>query len=332
LPKRKATLIISLAFLFLFSAGCGKKGAPVPKGQPFPAPIADLRGEVKDGVLFLSFTMPTRNQDGSPTNLAGFRIEKVCGTCVGGFEPFRDIRLIDARGYTISGGRLYVYDDSLRPGYEYIYRVIPFLESGIYSDPSNLFAIKWQTPPSPAEGVEAIPGDGSIRLSWVARDDRLYNVYRYEGEVYPLFPLNDKPLLADTFTDTGLRNGVTYRYEVRALRIEGGVRWEGQGVPVSAIPVDRTPPVPPTNLTATKKDSTVSLTWTPSPDADVLGYTIYRMENGDKTRLNPQPIKGTNFVDPDPGEKRYVSYHVTAIDDAGNESEPSREAVIILQE
>lgn len=305
----------------------------MPLGRPYPAPISDVSGEVKDGVLFLSFSIPTRNQDGTPlTNLAGFKIQKVCGTCIGGFEPFKDVRLTDTRGYTIARGKLWVYDNDLRPGFEYVYRVIPYLETGIYSDPSNLFAMKWQEPPPPPLGVKATPGDGSIKLNWTAMDDRLYNVYRLEGDTYPLFPLNDKPLLADTFTDSGLQNGKTYRYEVRAVRIEGGVRREGEGTAVSAAPIDKTPPAPPRELTAAKKDGAVTLAWVSGPDADVLGYNIYRIDNGDTVKLNTQPIKETVYIDTKPGEKRYVSYYVTAVDNSGNESESSREALIILKE
>jgi uncharacterized protein len=333
LKKRKTTLLLSLVFLLLFFvAACGKKAAPVPKGQPFPAPVADLSGVVKDGVLFLSFSIPSRNQDGTPlTNLAGFKIQKVCGTCIGGFEPFKDVRLADTHGYTTVGGRLWVYDHELRPGFEYVYRVIPYLENGVYSDPSNLYAIKWQTPPEPPQGVKATPGDGSVQLTWTAQNDRLYNVYRFEGELYPLSPLNDKPLLADGFTDRALQNGKSYRYEVRALIVDGGIHREGEGVSVAASPVDKTPPVPPKELTATKKNGAVSLAWTPSPDADVSGYNVYRLDGGDTVKVNPLPTKEATYLDSNPGEKRYVSYFVTAVDNSGNESESSREAVIILK-
>lgn len=333
MKKRRATLILSLAFFLLFSTACGKKAAPSPKGRPLPSPIADLGGQVKDGVLFLSFSIPSKNQDGSPlTSLAGFKIQKVCGTCVGGFEPFKDVRLTDTHGYTTAGGKLWVYDNDLRPGFEYVYRVIPYLETGVYGDPSNLYAIKWQTPPEPPQNVNAIPGDGSVQLSWASQTDRLYNVYRFEGETYPLSPLNDRPLMANNFSDRGLRNGKTYRYEVRTLVVEGGVHREGGGTSVSASPVDKTAPAHPQGLAAAKKDGGVSLTWTPSPDIDISGYNVYRTDNGDTVKLNSQPVKETTYLDPKPGDKRYVSYFVTAVDHSGNESDSSREAVIILKE
>lgn len=332
--KRHTILILSLSCLLLLcSIACGKKASPVPKGRPIPAPVADLGGEVKDGVLFLSFSIPTRNQDGSPlTNLEGFKIQKACGNCIGGFEPFKDVRLTDKAGYTIAKGRLWVYDNGLKSGFEYVYRAIPYLKTGVYGDPSNLFAIKWQMTPEPPEGVKATPGDGSIQLTWKVRNDELYNVYRFEGEIYPLFPLNEKALPGDTFTDKGLRNGRIYRYEVRALVAEGAVRREGEGAAISAIPMDKTPPSPPSNLTAARKDGAVTLLWTLSPDSDVSGYNIYRIDNGDTIKLNTHPINGPPYIDPKPGEKRYVSYYVTAVDSSGNESESSREAVIILKE
>ena len=44
------------------------------------------------------------------------------------------------------------------------------------------------------------------------------------------------------------------------------------------------------------------------------------------------PVKENMFADNDIPDIRYVSYYVIAVDGAGNESNPSREVIIILKE
>ena len=117
LKKKRLILAVSLTFLALIA--CGKKENPIPKGLPIPAGIGDLRGDVKDGVLFLSFSIPTKNMDGTDIKgLVGFRILRSCGGCGGAFEVWK-ISLADRQGYTIRDGRLYTYDNDLIPGVAY---------------------------------------------------------------------------------------------------------------------------------------------------------------------------------------------------------------------
>ncbi|MCX7966750.1 MAG: hypothetical protein N2596_09020, partial [Syntrophorhabdaceae bacterium] len=63
--EKRAILILFSIAIFFTALSCGKKADPIPKGRPIPEDIVDLKGEVKDGVLFLSFTIPKRNKDGT---------------------------------------------------------------------------------------------------------------------------------------------------------------------------------------------------------------------------------------------------------------------------
>ncbi len=56
----RSIFVISV-FMLLALISCGKKAPPLPKGAPMPETVGDFRGEVKDGVLFLSFIAPTRS-------------------------------------------------------------------------------------------------------------------------------------------------------------------------------------------------------------------------------------------------------------------------------
>ncbi len=329
--QKEYILIVSCVLLALFS--CGKKGNPVPKGLPVPAAISDLRGEVRDDVLMLSFSVPTKNMDGTQIkDLAGFRILKSCGGCAAGFELWKNIRLTDKQGYTVRGGRLFTYDNDLKEGFDYGYRVFSETSKGVLGDGSNTFSVKWLEPPDPPRTVGVREEDSGIVLSWVAASGLSYNVYRWDDSVYPLSPLNPSPLSGSQFTDGNVQNGRLYKYEIRAVRVENGVAYEGEGTAVSATPRDRTPPAPPALLRLALKDGTVLLTWSPNEETDLAGYNVYRVAGGKALRINTTEVRETSFVDTSPGAVPYVSYYVTAVDKAGNESGPSQEQIMILRE
>ncbi len=330
---KRYIVIISIALLVIISS-CGKKGDPMPRMLPLPSGINDLSGAVKDGVLFLSFSSPALNRDGAETkDLGGFKILRNCGTCVAGtFELFKDIRLDENKGYALYENRIYIYDEDLANGSQYSYKVHPYTKRGTLGDASNVFTIRWETPPDRPRNVSAKEDDRRIELSWSKEEGFLYNVYRYEDGAYPLFPLNRNPLAVSLYADSGLENGKTYRYEVRKVSVKGGVRWEGQGVALDVIPKDKTPPAVPLDVKAERKGNTVVITWKESPDKDLAGYNIYRIGAGTAQKLNTELTRDTTFIDPVVPDLRYVSYYVTSVDTSGNESRQSRELIVILRE
>jgi hypothetical protein len=331
--RKNIILILSIGFLCLVFS-CGKKGAPEPKKLPIPEGIGELSGEVKDGVLFLSFAIPDKNMDGSKmVDLAGFKVQKSCVSCGGTFETFKEIRLDDDKGFTIVRNRVYIYDDQLVNGYKYSYRVYPFIAKGTLSDPSKVFSIQWQEPPDkPAGTVSVIVNDGRVELSWLPEPGFSYNVYRRDNGIYPLFPVNRDPLTTPFFVDSGLKNGHKYTYEIRKVKVAEKKNWEGEGLRVEATPVDLRPPSMPSGVKAEKRGSVVQVSWLKNKEDDVAGYNVYRIIGRTEQKLTKIPIKDTVFIDHNIGDNRYLSYYVTSVDLSGNESEPSREIIIIVRE
>jgi fibronectin type 3 domain-containing protein len=334
LVNRNIFVISVLMLLSLIS--CGKKALPMPKGAPMTETVGDFKGEVKDGVLFLSFIAPAGSiisvGDTGPQGWVGFKVLKSCTGCGGSLEQWREIRLTDKSGYTLHGGRLYFYDDDLKSGLDYAYQVVPFTEAGIQGAGSNTYMIKWQRRPKPPGDVVMKEGDRGVDLSWTKEEGTFYNVYRFTNDVYPLEPINQALLTTTFFTDRTAQYDKRYRYEVRGVRLEGTMRWEGEGTVVEVVLKDRTPPGFPRNLVAEKKDGGVMISWEKNPETDLLGYNMYRLGPGKPEKLNKEPLKESHFLDAAPGTTPYVSYYVTAIDRAGNESGPSRELIIILKE
>jgi hypothetical protein len=113
-------------------------------------------------------------------------------------------------------------------------------------DSSKVFSIQWQDPPAkPAGTVAVIVSDGSVELSWLPEPGFSYNVYRYDKGIYPLFPANKDLLTKPPFVDTGLKNGQKYIYEVRKVKVQEKMRWEGEGLRAEATPIDLKPPSMP---------------------------------------------------------------------------------------
>jgi fibronectin type 3 domain-containing protein len=334
LKEKKYIVIVSICVVvILLCFSCGKKADPRPKALPVPGGIVDLSGTVKDGVLFLSFSVPTKNADGSEVkDLGSFKVFKACGTCLGGFESYKDLNLEEEKGYTLYEGKIYFYDDDLLSGYEYGYRVYPYTKKGTRGDASNTFTIRWQKTPGPVTGISAAENDEKIELSWKKEDGFSYNVYRYEDGSYPLFPLNKSPLTAPYFLDLGLENGKRYTYEVRKAQVKDGVQREGEGVKITATPIDRTPPSRPADVKAEKKENGVLITWKEPKEKGVAGYNLFRISSGKTEKLNKEPVKENMYFDKDIPDMRYLSYYVTAVDKVGNESEASREVVVIVKD
>ena len=87
-------------------------------------------------------------------------------------------------------------------------------------------------------------------------------------------------------------------------------------------PADTTPPPPPTNLTTSVSTVAVNLSWTASAEAGVT-YRVYRSANGGAlTELTAAPITATTFTDATAPTQVSLEYEVTAVDAAGNASDP----------
>lgn len=297
--------------------------------------ISDLKAEAKDGVVFLSFTpigalAPGKKGEPGPA-ISGYRVTKGCGSCLADFQPLRTIMLEEQRGYTIAGGRLYFYDDDVIPGNEYSYTVYPLTAMGTRGERSNTAVILWKQPPAPPAQVKATESDSRVEISWTKDAGYLYNVYRYDNGVYPIFPLNPRPISAALYMDSGLTNGTTYVYEVRRVA-ESQPAIEGEGTKVSATPRDKTPPGIPVAVKAKKEGNAIIISWDPNSEPDLAGYNVYRIMGSQAHKLNTEPVKENKYIDRNAPDYRFVAYHVTAVDKAGNEGNPSQEAIVLMKE
>ena len=329
--------------------GCGKKGNPVAPESTIPAPVSDLRAWPREGAVFLGWSLPTRNTDGSKLeDLLGFKVFRQshslapspCPDCPLDFRVVAEIDIDYPRGARVEGGRVLWQDPSVKPQNEYTYFVLAY---NLYKSPSsesNRAKIFWdQAPPAPSE-VRIKSEDRSLEISWAfsfppgqeVAGFAGFNLYRrMERERFGFFPLNPEPIQRTQFVDGGLENGRRYAYEVRAVRNFRGTLIES---PASAagdgIPEKQTPPSPPTGLVAAFQEDGVALRWDESPEPDIAGYEVYRREEGEKSfrKISPQLIRDPYFLDRTANPQKSNVYRLKAVNSSRKESEFSQEGAV----
>jgi len=146
-----------------------------------------------------------------------------------------------------------------------------------------------------------------------------------EGELALLVP---DALAGTSFEDTGAGQDQRWCYVAR-LVITAEPLVESANSPEACLEVkDVFPPAPPSGLSALLQESDVEVSWSPSADADLKGYRLYRASGGgapqrvaevesDKTSVRDTPAAGALHV-----------YTLTAVDQKGNESAPSPPAEV----
>ena len=188
-------------------------------------------------------------------------------------------------------------------------------------------------PPVPA-GLVAVPGDGSVELSWDAvsgpetGDLAGYTVYRATGAAGPFTEVNDVLESGTSRTVSGLDNETAYYFVVTASDKTGNES-EKTATPVEASPVeppDVTAPPVPAGLVAVPGDGSVELSWdaVSGPETgDLAGYTVYRATGaeGPCTEVNDVLESGTSRTVSGLDNETAYYFVVTASDTTGNESE-----------
>jgi beta-glucanase (GH16 family) len=172
--------------------------------------------------------------------------------------------------------------------------------------------------------LTARAGDQSVQLAWGASRDKVgvqaYRVYRGGVQVAQV---GGSTL---SYTNTGLVNGTSYSYTVRAIDRAGNLSAPSNtasATPVAVAPVDSTAPSAPAGLAATAGDTRVSLSW--GAASDNVGVTAYRVFRG---ATQVAQVGGSTLTYTDTGLVNGTSYSYTvrALDAAGNVSVASNTA------
>jgi predicted small lipoprotein YifL len=345
----KRIILSILLLLFCLSSSCGKKGPPVAPESLVPAPVSDLRAWVRERTVTLQWTLPKKTVEGLRLeDLAGFRVfrralpiaSRNCPTCPLDFKAVAVIELNYPKEGRIEGDRVLWEDFSLQAATEYSYFVVGYNADRAPGPESNRITLFWDIPPAAPTDLRIKSENMALALSWKfsrrLEDGRemvepfSFNLYRQEGEPFQVFPLNPEPIRETQFLEGGLENGKKYAYQVRAVRDFHGTRIEGPpSITATGTPQKTTPPSPPTGIVATIQKQGVELRWEENPEPDILGYNVYRRQEGETEfiKLNPQPVTAPFFLDESAKSGKTYIYRLKAVDSSPshNESEFSKE-------
>jgi hypothetical protein len=261
-----------------------------------------------------------------------------------GYDAVATVRLASPAPAEVEGAAVRWRDEGgLTVGRRYTYVVTAVDATDRSSPPSERVTLRYLASPASPQNVRAQAGDRSVTIAWEAPGTLIdgsalggevrYLVLRASGDAPPA-PVTPEPIAGLEFHDGGLDNDTPYRYRVRAVRVEPEARAAGPAsLPVEATPRDTTPPAPPTRLVAIPSPDAVRLSWSPSADADVALYVVYRAEGpGAGARIGSTPAATTVFVDREIRPGATYRYAVAAVDGARlpNESRPSDEVAVTL--
>jgi len=189
---------------------------------------------------------------------------------------------------------------------------------------AGLASLAW-APEKPAPPTLADPGNGtSLLVTWLPTtpvpDLAGYRLaVRDSGALYFSRVLDAGNVLQ--YTITGLTPGVKVAVSVSAYDTAGNESLFSQ----EALATPSVAPAAPTNVTSTSYPTNVVITWTASPQLDVLRYRIYRstMRRAGFAVYDSVASPATTYVDGGLPLHQLFFYHVRAVDSDGNESPAS---------
>jgi fibronectin type 3 domain-containing protein len=336
---------VSLVLVLSLAGACGRKTDPLTPDSPRPDAVKDIKVVTRDNTAFLSWAIPTKNVEGkemNPADIAGFRVfraELDRERKRARYRQIAEIDLANVRQAEVRDGRVYWRDQNLRYGQTYSYRIRALSARDGQSQPSDEVRATPLLSLSSPKNPRAAGGDSQNTLTWDAVTTRAdgssyqgfigYNVYRGTASGRQAeTPVNPEPLRTNTYKDSSVVNNTRYYYTVRAVDSPTLPWKESLDSPeVSAVPRDMTPPVRPKGLTVVPGVGRIFLTWNENRERDLAGYYVYRSAKSgrERDRLTDKPINRTTFNDETVKPDILYYYVVTAVDEAGNESEASQE-------
>ena len=207
------------------------------------------------------------------------------------------------------------------------YAVRTFSLDGLESPFSNIVSIRTaEAPPAPT-GIQVLPYKDVVQVRWQLVEEPVarYAVYRRLADARQYGDAVSQPTnVQDFFNDFEPIYGQRYIYTVRALHptiegVESGISAE-----VEVDYQDTFVPAAPTNVEALPEGGRIRILWDASADDDTVGYRVYRRDAGQEPRLlNDEPATRLEYLDRGLTVGLEYEYHVTAVDDRDNESEPS---------
>ncbi len=295
-----------------------------------PTAIYEVHSRVVDGVVELTWPVST-----DPIT-AGYHIDRV------NMDKEEEIRITDE---LIDLRDPFFRDATIESDYNIQYYIIAVSEYGVESErgnPALEHVLSVQYPETPSNiHAEVLPEENIVEISWDAVEkDELFNTYILLRRTYEDREqrggfaqvnnerLTDEFIIDDGVASEGFIEGRFYEYGVVSANRHG--RRSDTLFTVVQMP-NIPPPEPPAGIEASiYEGARINVVWGASPSTDVTSYNVYKFDQHRDTTIINQPKRDRFLADTDVTVGTEYTYFVTAVDSSGNESQPTRESVITM--
>ena len=337
-------------------ASCGKRGDPLPPLRKTPLPVTGLRLAQRGDRLEVAYNAPRTTTDG--LRLPVLDIEVLRADADGDFskvarrlrrkaapgESLTDTEPLPPPGTTlrfaaraVSKGRgsvmsamavLTVQPQPEAPGALWA----RLTEKGVtlgWAPPAQMPTPPPTPPPPPSPAPTSFPNPPPTPSpSPTPRPITTgFWVYRRTKDGSYGRPIQPTPLEAPGSADSTASPGETWCYTVRTVASTDPVVESADSNEACLAVRDIAPPAPPTGVTVLAFEGALEVSWSPSPEADLEAYHVYRAVKGSPPeRLQALRADQTKYRDATAMKGFSYVYTVTAVDTAGNQSPPSAPA------
>jgi chitodextrinase len=292
-----------------YSGYSGIASAATPDGTAPSVPTAFTATVASAAQINLTWNASTDN-----VGVTGYAVERCQGASCTSFAQIATPTTSSFNDTTLSSGVTYRYQVRARDA-------VPNWSG--YSSIASGTTTDNVAPTAPSSLVATPASATQINLTWTASTDNVavvaYSVERCTGASCSNYAEIGTPS-GNSFNNTGLSPGTTYRYRVRAR--DAIPLYSGFSSIVNATTSsDNTAPSMPTGLTATPASSTqVNLSWTASTDnVAVTGYEVQRCQGSACTSFTSIATPAsTNYNDTGRAPNTIYRYQVRARDSAPN--------------
>jgi hypothetical protein len=345
---------VFLFFILFFNAACGKRRPPLPPVERVPQRTELLSGAQRGNQVILSWPAPQRNAPAdSVQSIRRIDVYRLAES------PSAQLPLTEeefSSRSTLIGSINYetiktavdtlIYTDTLELAGQPTrlrYAVRYVNAAGQRAAFSNFLLIEPAAKiAEPPNIVSADLSANAVTLIWNAPTTNIdgstpvnllgYNVYRVEKSQTEIgqTPINSTLVTSTRYSDQTFRFGEEYNYVVRSVSLgTGGNQVESlNSNALSVAPVDTFAPSAPAKPSIAATPGRLALFFPANPERDVAGYFVYRSTDPELpknrwTKVTPNLLTHTTFQDEtiESGKKYY--YYIVAVDDAGNQSQPS---------
>jgi hypothetical protein len=318
------------ALALAVGAGCGYLGEPLPPLANIPERVNDVTAVQHDSQILVRLTVPQLTTEGAvlkPPLELDLRIGP-------GPEPFQqeawETSARKVKPVSITAGGIASYEV---PCTEWIGKDVVIGErtigkTGKESVWSNLLALSVVPPPEPPMDLRLQNTEQGIRLSWQGRGSE-FRIFRRTGDA-PYEAI--ARVMQSPWTDDTAEFGQKYSYQVQTL-IKTGENQEAESdlsAEKSLTPKDEFAPAPPVGLRAASAPNSIELTWESNTELDLAGYRVYRAVAGG-TFEKVADVNIPAYSDMNVQHGKTYRYEVTAVDQAGNESQRSAPHEILFE-